>query len=412
MKKSKFCWFAFRPEHYRQMEAYLQEMARDGWKLRWCKGLMAEFEPAGDRNLRYVVDPYAMTSVANLHHYPRARLQTWMQEGWWGAGRSRGCQILCTEDPEAPNPVPEEDLGPQIKATCRLGSLLAVALLLAAGWFVATSGAAVYGLILTDLYLVLAALGVFLLGYHLVNIALLSGGREPGNPRICKRYVVHSVVLLLFLLAAIVLEMSGRNDMLFYLLLPILVIIVGSLALKGLAGRNSDPRRLFPLVLVMGAVLFGMIILLNGRMSQANSQWSSQRQEELLAHADRLPVLRLADFADGGEARSAVQTKQSLLGENLLYAEESETGYVFTNYTVTRSPALAERIFHYLYQQAQVDFEESFVETQANGRTLYVLEQARTALFLDGSNVYYFTVPQGGDLAESAALLLERTAGM
>ena len=155
-----------------------------------------------------------------------------------------------------------------------------------------------------------------------------------------------------------------------------------------------------------------MIILLNGRMSQANNQWSSQRQEELLAHADRLPVLRLADFEDGGDARSAVQTKQSLLGENLLYAEESETGYVFTNYTVTRSPVLAERIFRYLYQQAQVDFDESFVETQANGRTLYVLEKARTALFLDGGNVYYFTVPQGGDLAESAAILLERSAGM
>lgn len=59
-----------------------------------------------------------------------------------------------------------------------------------------------------------------------------------------------------------------------------------------------------------------------------------------------------------------------------------------------------------------MDFDESFVETQANGRTLYVLEKARTALFLDGGNVYYFTVPQGGDLAESAAILLERSAGM
>ena len=48
-------------------------------------------------------------------------------------------------------------------------------------------------------------------------------------------------------------------------------------------------------------------------------------------------MLHLADFGDTSEMQNAVQTNQSLLGSNLLYAEESETGYVFTNYTTTRS---------------------------------------------------------------------------
>ena len=120
-------------------------------------------------------------------------------------------------------------------------------------------------------------------------------------------------------------------------------------------------------------------------------------------------MLHLSDFGDDQEPKQAVQTNQSILGDNLLYAEESETGYVFTNYTVVRYPFLAKGIFQYLYDQAQVDFQESFTEVEEQGRTLYVLEDAHTALFQDGASVYFFTVPAGNDLSACAELLLSRS---
>lgn len=407
MKKSRLCLFAFRPERYRQMEEYLQGMADQGWRLRWCKGLLAEFEPT-DQTLRYAVDPQAMTSVAYFRRYPKRRLRDRMEEGWHGVGRSKGCQILCTAQPEAVNPVPEQDLSPLIRKTCRLGSLLWVLLIALAAWGVSSSSAMIYTLILTNLYLVIAAALAFLLVYHVINAVLLTLPDSPGKtPRICKRYLVHWIALLLLLVAAIALELGGRNDMLGYLLLPILVIAAAMVVLKKMSG-GQNANRLFAAVIAVSVLLFAMIIFINTRMSDASQAWSARQQEELLAQADTLPVLRLSDFGDAQEPKQAVQVNRSILGDNLLYAEESDAGYVFTNYTVVRYPFLAKGIFQYLYEQAQVDFQESFQETEVNGRTLYVLENAHTALLQEGTTVCYFTVPEGEDLSACAELLLSQ----
>ena len=408
MKKSRLCLFAFRPENYRQMEQYLQEMAGQGWKMRWCRGILAEFEPT-DQKLRYAVDPHAMTSVAYLRRYPKRRLRERMEEGWHGVGRSKGCQILCTAQPDVPSPVPEQDLGPLVKRTCRLGSLIWILLLALAAWAVSTSSAMVYALILTNLYLVVAAAMAFLLVYHAVNAVLLTLPTSArGTPRICKRYLVHWIGLFLLLLVAIALELGGRSDMLGYLILPILVIFCSMVLLKRMSGEQNA-NRLFAAVIGISVLLFALIILINTRMSDASRAWSDQQQEALLAQADSLPVLHLSDFGDDQDPKQAVQTNRSLLGDNLLYAEESEAGYVFTNYTVVRYPFLAKGIFQYLYDQAQVDFQESFTEVETDGRTLYVLEDAHTGLFQDGASVYFFTVPAGNDLSACAELLLSRS---
>lgn len=410
MKRSKVCLFAFRPEHYRQMEEYLNQMMASGWKLHWCRGVLASFVPA-DQTLRYAVDPQALTSLAYFRRYPKRRLREQMAAGWYGAARSKGCQILCTPREDLPAPV-KEDLGPLIRSTCRLASLIWILLLAAAALWILGSPAAVYSLILTNLYLVLGALAVFLLGYHVGNVILLSlPQKTPASPRYCGRYLLHSAALLLFLLAAIALEVGGRSDMLFYLMIPIAVIFAAIILLQSMARGQRDVNRLFPVIALISVLMFGMIIFLNSRMSDANAAWSTQQREELLARADTLPVLHLSDFGPEGEKNSAVRVNRSILADNLLYAEESEEGgYVFTNHTVTRSPLLAERIFRYLYQQAQTDFHESFRDQSWNGETLCVLEEARTALFQKDGSVYYFTVPEGADLETCAALLLERSA--
>ena len=119
-------------------------------------------------------------------------------------------------------------------------------------------------------------------------------------------------------------------------------------------------------------------------------------------------MLHLADFGDTSEMQNAVQTNQSLLGSNLLYAEESETGYVFTNYTTTRSVFLAEQIFQYLYQQAQADFGEVFVEKTAGDLTYYALENANTYLLQRNAAVYFCTFPSEAEPEEMFQLLFAR----
>ena len=396
------------------MEAYLQDMARQGWYLKWCKSVFAGFEQRDDPPARYAVDPYAMTSLTHLRKYPRARLDECIKAGWIPVGRSKGCQILSAKEPDAKSPVPEQDLRPLIRSTRRLGSLLVALLIFALGWFLLNQPAVAYTVILTNLYLIMGAIAAFLMLFHAFNflVLLLPLPSAPrGNLRLCKRYLFRSGMLWLLLLAAIGIMLGGRNDMMMYLLLPILVIVVGSVALKVLS-NYVNPSRLGPVIVVMGIILFALIIFANRGLRASSSQWTSQEQSELLANADQLPVLHLADFGDSTEMQNAVQTNRSLLGDNLLYAEQSETGYVFTNYTVTRTPFLADVIFRYLYLQGQEDFQESFEEVTADGLTYYALENANTYLLQQGTDVYFCTFPSEADPAEMFQLLFSREAAI
>lgn len=411
MKKSKITLFAFRPEHYRQMEAYLNEMMASGWKLRWCRGLWAGFEPAGEKVLHYAVDPAAMTNLVCFRRYPKRMLQERMQEGWYAAGKSKGCQILATEDPELELPVSDQELGPMIKTTCRLASLIWVLALLILGWWFFSKSAVVYSVLLTNIFLIFTLTAAFLLLYHGVNAILLTTAPgTPANPRVCKRYLVHDAGLLAILITAIVLETSGRNDMLLYLMIPILVIAAGMLFLSAMSGPKRNINRLSLMVGVISVFMLFMIVFLNDRMSVANADWTSQQQEFLLAQADELPVLRLSDFGDQEEPQQAVKTNVSILGSNLLYAEESGAGYIFTNYTVMKSPALTGPIFDYLYQQAQTDFGETFERDDALNAEFYVLEKARSGLFRTENVVCLFTVPEDIDVREAAEALLAQEA--
>ena len=103
-----------------------------------------------------------------------------------------------------------------------------------------------------------------------------------------------------------------------------------------------------------------------------------------------------------------MQTNRSLLGSNLLYAEQAGEDYIFTNCTVMRSERLAQPIFDYLYDQAQKDFNETFTEFVANGLTYYVLENTNGCLFRDGDAVYFFTAPSSLSWQDAAENLVQR----
>ena len=186
------------------------------------------------------------------------------------------------------------------------------------------------------------------------------------------------------------------------------VIFVGIIVLHAFSNSEGNSNRLTIAVVLISALLFVMIIFLNGRMSAANVEWNNKQQEALLEQVDQLPVLQLSDFGDSSEPQQAVQTNSSVLGDNLLYAEKSESGYIFTNYTTMRSPALAEPIFDYLYQQAQVDFNATFEIDSSLGTELYLLKDAHSGLFQKESTVCLFTVPEGTDLLAAAQILLDK----
>lgn len=413
MKKSKICLFAFRPESYRQMEDYLNDMLEDGWRLRWCRGILAGFEPVieEEEGLRYVVDPEAATSLIYLRRYPKNRMNTLMRQGWYSVAKSKGCQILATVEPDLKSPVPSQDQAPLIKNTCRLASMVWILLLLAAGMWISTKKAAVYSLILTNLYLVLALLAAGLVIYHAVNAILLTiSKKEPDNHRFCKRYLIHTGMLILLILAGTVLEMGGRNDILLYMAIPIVIIFSAMILLQVNTGTRRNINRLSLIVGAISLVMCVLVVVLNNRMSEANAEWAAKQQETLLAQVDQLPVLHLSDFGDQAEPQQAVQTNSSVLGDNLLYAEDSDAGYIFTNYTTMRSPTLAEPIFNYLYQQAQIDFNETFEIDTSLGMELHVLKDAHSGLFQEGNTVCLFTVPEGTDVLAAAQILLEKDA--
>lgn len=409
MKKSRVTLFAFRPEDYRAMEDYLHEMLRQGWKLRWCRGILAGFEAAEDSSLRYAADPYAMTSVTNFRRYPRSRLQAAMEAGWWGVGHTKGCQILCTNRSDAVSPVPQQDLAPLIRSTCRLGSMITLLCLLLAGWYLLSKAAVLSALILSNLYLMGAAAWLFLVLYHAVNIALLTAGKSPRTPRSCIRYLVHNSVLTGLLILAAVLEIGSRNDMMLYLLLPILVAGVSIVVLRSLSSERS-PQRLFPVVIFTSILMLGLIVFMNRQMGRSNEAWANQQQQTLLEQADQLPVLHLSDFGDSTPMNNAAKSSTSLLGGNLLYAEESEWGYVFTNYTLTSSPFLSQQIFRNLYQQAQRDFAETFVMKSDGDLTYYALENANTYLMQSGSVICLCTFPTEAEPGPMLRLILDRQA--
>lgn len=325
-----------------------------------------------------------------------------------GPGRSKGCQILRTTNTSLQSPVPAEDQTSLIRNTCRLASLLIVLFILGMGGFLLSKPAVVYTLILTNLYLVVAAIAAFLLVYHACNLLLLLlPERSPSNPRLCKRYLLHSGILLLLLLAAVLLMLGGRNDMMIYLLLPILVIIIGSIALKILS-HHVDSHKLFPAVVFMGVVLFGLIIFTNTRLSASSTQWTAQRQEELLAHADSLRCCTWRTLEIPLRCRMPYRPT-NLSWAAICYTQRNLRLAMFS--PITPQPAaffLAEQIFQYLYQQAQADFGEVFVEKTAGDLTYYALENANTYLLQRNAAVYFCTFPSEAEPEEMFQLLFAR----
>ncbi len=199
MKQTCIKTFSFRPEEFRQMEQYLNDMLEKGWRLRWCKGTLAGFERTDKRELHYTVDPYAVSSIANFRRFPKFRLNEYMENGWYAVGKSKGCYIFCSDNPNPEIPDLDEGLRESVIKTSYIGSLIFSIILSIILLKSISTPAILYSILLTDIYIVLTGLVLFLILYHILNIIfLLAKKNQPSSTNGCKRYIIHDVMIFIF----------------------------------------------------------------------------------------------------------------------------------------------------------------------------------------------------------------------
>lgn len=389
--------FSFRPEDYHKTENYLNEMLQKGWRLRWCKGSLAGFERTENKNLHYIVDPYAVSSIFNLRKFPKYRLNEYMENGWFAIGKSKGCYIFCSDNPNPEIPDLEEGFVESVKKTSFIASLLLAALLTIVLIKSFTTPAILYSILLTDTYIVLTGFILFLILYYLINaLLILKGNKVPSNNG-CKRYLLLDVMIFIFFISAILLQARHQSSMLSYLLLPILVVAIGSIVLIIVSKRSKtsqeNNKKLIPVIIIMGMILLIIIPLSVHRLQENSFVNEKKRTDEFLTKSDLLPVAHLSDLVPVTSFKNAIKENDSILGNNILYAEEFQDLSVFTNRTKMKSNILAKPIFNYLFNQTQKEQNEQFKQENLDGITYYSLEKTNTILYQDHNIVYLCTAP-------------------
>lgn len=391
--------FSSGPEDYHKMEDYLNQMLQQGWRLRWCKGIFAGFERTENEYLQYIVDPYAVSSILNLRKFPKHRLKEYMENDWYGVGKSKGCYIFCSDNPNSKIPVLEEDLQESAKKTNFITSLVLVVLFAFVLIKLLTTPAILYCILLTDTYIVLTGVLLFLTFYHIVNAILLKKAKTNSIISCSKRYLIHDVSLFSFFILAIFLLARNQSHMLSYLLLPILVLAIGSIILIIVSRRTKTSqesnKKLIPVICVMSLILIILIPFSVHNLQENSTINEKKRANELLMASTNLPVAHLNDFVPVTVFKNAIKENNSILGNNILYVEEDKDLSVFTNRTIMKVPILIKPIFNYLFIQTQKEKNDCFKQNKLHGITYYSLEKTNTILFQQNNIVYLCTTPCG-----------------
>ncbi|WP_317854186.1 DUF2812 domain-containing protein [Chakrabartyella piscis] len=399
MKNNTIQIFAYAPYQYKEMEAYLnRNLQEKGLKLRWCKGIFAGFEKTTTKELQYIVDPIATSSLVYCNRYPKARMEEYMENGWYGVGKSKGCYIFSSDDLTAEKPELEPNLQAKIQKTGSTWSFIFSILLVALLGYLFTSPMMMYNILLRDLYLVLSGLLVFICGYTLVN-GIITLGYRPPHKKMNIRYVLYTFIVILFYIGAIVLELHNETNTLFYMVLPIVVLLICSTVLirisQKLRKAEQSNKNLIIAICVIGVILMGTIAISFQKINTSSDAYSSIHQEQLLENLAELPVLLLEDLTEEVlESKQLVKENSSLLGTNFLYAEEADDWYTFTNVTRMQTTWAATPIFTYLYNQCQVDYQGSFETKEYKGLVYYELVENNTILFQKEELVYLVTLPE------------------
>lgn len=427
MKDSIVKLFSFLPSDYDCIEKYLEEKLAEGYRLKWIKGGVAGFVKNDIPNLRYVVEPYPNTNTITLKRMPKIRLNLYTENHWYFLAKTRGNYIFFTDDDEAEFPNLEEGSKAKIveAETKRIGIFLV--LLIFGAYTLLKSKAFMYSYVLTNMYIYASIILAFLALVSIAGVFVYSqqklrlmnktycctsqGGISRGNLYNIRNAGVIALILLFFIM-----ETKSKPEMLILLAVPIVVMTIGALVIKKIADKNPQnaSKNIMPISFIFGIIIMVLIVGSFTGIQKSKMSKAAQNADAVAAKAENLPVLHYSDFFDGADCTSRARELNSLFGTNYLFSENDDDGnIVFTNYTKAKTSFAADKIFDYLYTQAQTDYQGEFLPAETNDENtqLYEIKEKNSYLIRYKNTVVLMTISDKADegkIADAVSAVSEK----
>ena len=430
MKKTCIRNFSFLPSDYDCMLDYLNGMLKEGWRLKWVKAGFAGFEQTDPgEHIVYVIEPYANTSLISLRRLSRTWLNFYTGNEWYFAGKTRGNYIYFTRNehpkpPSSTSSLAKNDSKERVITT----EIKRNALILAAIGFLVykliSSKAFMYAFVLTEFYqyaeiilliIVLAAVAAILL-YSLETVRLQNKSFiADAKTGLSFGRLYHVRNFTLILLIAVFFIMANRSEpkIIFYLLLPVAALIIGGLGISGIVHKNSEDenpgKKVMPMAYGVGALTLGLLLFSLMNIQNLQKAQAEINTAKVLTEAQSEAHIVYTEVFDGTFTPRA-KKNSSYMGVNYLYeeADEAREHIVFTNYSAMKSRFAADRIFDYLYTQAENDYVGTFkvIETSGNIEG-YVMETHNACLLRKGNTVVLTTINGDADSTSVNAAIEE-----
>ena len=425
--------FSFLPSDYDCMISYLNDMLEAGWRLKWVKAGFGGFERLDEehKHITYVVEPYANTSLISLRRLSRTWLNFYTGNEWYYIGRTRGNYIYYSnsDSPKPPSSTSSLAVNDSKVRVIATETKRNAAILVLIGFLLyklLSSKTFMYAFVLTDFYQYAAFVLAVLAGasvaaimlYSLETVRLANGTFNPTAQtglRFGMLYHIRNVAVIAIVLIAFIISNLSTPVILLFMLLPIAALIIGGIIIVRLAHAHKDEsdtgRRIMPYAYIVGIItvillMFSLTNIQKVQQSEANRQY-----DIALSMAAALPHIHYEELFDG-EHTDRVKTNLSHMGDNYLYeqADETRERIIFTNCSVMNSRFAADKIYDYLYTQAEKDYLGHFEElSDDNGTSVYKIEGQEAYLIRHGNTVILTTVQ--GDAAginESLTGLLQQ----
>ena len=423
MKDSFIQPLSFLPSDADCLEAYLNEKLEEGYRLKWIKAGFASFVKNDMPHFRYAVDQYPNASIVTLKRESKIRMNLYGENNWYFLAKTRGNYVFFTDEEEAEYPNFEKDL--KMK-TVDAESKRNAAIIFIIGiliYLCVRSKAFMYTYVFTNLYMYITLILAFLAGVSFAAIFLYSKQKyrlinklyKIDSAEALKRgriYTIRNIGVIVIALACYVFETRDTPLNWVFLLIPIIAMVAGAIVIKKIFNNSAekDGRKLVPLTYGIGAILLVAVLFSFTSINRINKANAEKEYAASLANASSYPVLQYDDFFEG-EKTSQCRELNSMLGVNYLFQETDGENTVFSNYSSLNNTLAANAVFNYLYEQAQTDYQGTFVLNEADNTyaQLYSIPDKYAYLIRRGNEIILMTVTDGADSAKIESKLIELT---
>lgn len=427
--------FSFLPSDYDCMISFLNDMLKEGWRLKWVKAGFGGFERIDDEHkcITYVVEPYANTSLISLRRLSRTWLNFYTGNEWYYIGKTRGNYIYYanSDSPKPPSNTSSLAVNDSKAKVIATETKRNAAILVIIGFLLyklLSSKAFMYAFVLTDFYqyaavvlaVLAAAFAAAIMLYSLETVRLTNGTFSPTartGLRFGRLYHIRNIAVIAFVLIAFILSNLQTPAILLFLLLPIAALVIGGVIIVRLAHAHKDEsdtgKRIMPYAYIVGIITVLLLMFSLTNIQKVQRSYAEQQYDIALAKAATLPHIAYEEHFDGAHT-DRVKTNLSHMGDNYLYeqADEARERIVFTNCSVLKSKFAADKIYDYLYSQAEKDYIGSFTKlSDDNGASVHKIEGQEAYLIRSGNTVILTTVQGDAEgINESLTKLLQQLA--